>query len=320
MKCKKVLKILCFILVLILLNILSNIVYKNVVMGGTPVMRTQKQIEKFNYKIDYLIIGDSHPQHGLDTRILKNSFNFSTAAESYILSYYKLKYMLDNNLKDIQSIILNIDLHSFTTRRSNRIPIPFNYYYSKYIDYLEVGKRKRKMLPYLNEYIKGTFFSFMGCWKDIYMAIEGKEKNISLFNGYVPAHSKFLKKDPHRITKVRTRYQFSKTKYFDKDLAFYFEKILDLSDTKGIKILLIKMPISELYYDYVIKYFDPDELYHKIDKIIESRKNIMLLDLQKFFFNKPHFFRDCDHLNELGAHNCTKRVVRFLKKQPLFRY
>jgi hypothetical protein len=315
MKHKKILKILAFFMLLVLVNIISNSIYKNVVMGDTVVMRTQKQFDKFNFKIDYLIIGDSHLQHALDTRILKNSFNLSAAAETYILSYYKLKYILDNNLKDINTIILNIDPHSFTSGRSNRIPSPFNYYYAKFINYLELGKRKNKILPYLREYIKGTFFSFIGSREDIYNAIMRKWKNIPLINGFVPSRRNFSKMDRQRITKGRTHNQFFRNNYFDKDMVFYFEKILDLSAGKGIKVLLIKMPLDHIYYNFVLKYFDPDEWYHKIDSIIKTRKNVMVMDAQKIYFDKPHLFGDCDHLNECGAQNFTKRVINFLKNR-----
>jgi hypothetical protein len=315
MKYKKILKISAFFLLLILVNIISNSIYKNIVMGGTPVMRTHKQFEQFNYQIDYLVLGDSHTKHALDTRILKNSFNLTAAAETYILTYYKLKYILDNKLKNIKTVILNVDPHSFTSGRSNRIPIPFNYYYAKFIDYLELGKRKNKILPYLLEYIKGTFFSFTGSQEDIYDAIRGKWKNIPLINGFVLSRRDFSKMDRQRITKKRTHNQFFKQNYFDKDMVFYFEKILDLTAGKGINVLLIKMPLAHIYYIFVLKYFDTDQWYHKIDSIIEPRKNVMVLDAQKIYFDKPHLFGDCDHLNERGARNFTKRVINFLENR-----
>jgi len=199
MKLKNCLKLFGFILMLLAGGILSNVLYKRVVMGDTPVMRTQNQFEAFDFKIDTLILGDSHPQHALDTRIIKNSFNYTAAAESYILTYYKLKYILDNHLKKIDTIILNIDPHSFTSARSNQFPIPYNYYYVKYVNYLELGKRKNKILPYLYEYIKGTFFSFLGSRRDIYKKIEGKEKKIRLINGYVLAKNDFSKMNREKI-------------------------------------------------------------------------------------------------------------------------
>jgi len=313
MKIRVILKIIAFVLVLLLLDILSNFIYKRFIMADTPEMKTQIQFEQSDYKIKTLILGDSHLQHGIDTRILKHSFNYSVAAETYILTYYKLKYILDNNLKKFDTVILNIDPHSFTSGRSNRLPFPYNYYYVKFVDYLELGKRKNRMMPYLYEYIKGEFFSFVGSRTDIDNKLKGKGKRFPMIKGFVISKQDFSKMDRQKIAKRRARSHFFKQKSFDRDMIFYFERILNLCEESKIKVLLIKMPLSQEYYSQVQKNMGIDKFYLQIDKVIK-KKSIALMDAQKDFLYEPDLFGDCDHLNARGAKILTERVSEFLKR------
>ena len=59
-----------------------------------------------------LIIGDSHPQTAINPKLLNNAENLSQSAEPYLITYFKLKKLLDTN--KINTVILGYSYHNLS--------------------------------------------------------------------------------------------------------------------------------------------------------------------------------------------------------------
>jgi hypothetical protein len=71
--------------------VLAVYVFKKIIVEKTLLMKKEQQFNEYNDTLKYLCLGDSRIQNAVDTRILENCFNFSTANESYIQTYYNVK-------------------------------------------------------------------------------------------------------------------------------------------------------------------------------------------------------------------------------------
>ena len=115
--------------------------------------------------IKYLILGDSHSQRNFDTRILEGAFNFSSVGENFIQSYYKLATILESGEKQVENVIMPLDLHTFSSYRADKFRD--SYYWVDYIDYVELGLAKDELSSFLLLYLKGRIFPIFGWWKRI---------------------------------------------------------------------------------------------------------------------------------------------------------
>jgi ABC-type sugar transport system permease subunit len=66
-----------------------------------------------NKNINVLVLGDSHAKYALDDKILKNTCNLSTDADSYFYSYLKLKELNKKNIQ-IDTLLLSFSQHNIS--------------------------------------------------------------------------------------------------------------------------------------------------------------------------------------------------------------
>ena len=248
-----------------------------------------------------LILGDSHPQYDLDPIIVGNAYNFSSSGENYIQTFYKLNKILEK--KNVGTIILPIDLQSFSSYRSN---IPADFYWTKYVDYIEVGRKKGDFFQYFVKYLQAKYIPYLGDGEEIvrqtYQLIFDKLERSDLMYGYIPQYSNFDEfKNKEELGTKQASFHFYKNNYFDDDLVFYFKKIIDLAAEKNINVILIKFPITKQYYLAAQEFIPIDSYYLNLGKILEGIRNIQIIDYQKIYFDNDNYFEDTDHLNYKGA-------------------
>ena len=90
--------------------------------------------------INFLFMGHSRPLAAVDANALPRSFNYASDGEYNIQTYYKLKYILEKTDKVIGTIVMPAGHGSFQSMKDAYTYR--SYYWSKYVDYLEVGNIK----------------------------------------------------------------------------------------------------------------------------------------------------------------------------------
>src|SRR3989344_8559179 len=112
---------LIFLVVLVIVILMVNLIYTNFIL--TKKTFYHKEIIYREYisnmtekEFDYVFFGDSHAFHAVNPDFIPNSYNYATGAENYIKTYYKLRKMIYQDNVDIDYIVLEIDLHTFSTR------------------------------------------------------------------------------------------------------------------------------------------------------------------------------------------------------------
>lgn len=121
--------------------------------------RADAQFRDFDGDLRVLVLGDSHARYGLDPQVLGNAFNFATADEGYMNSYYKLRHILTHDRREIEIVILAIGLHSFEPSRADTT---FVSYWSRYIDFIEWGERTGNVKSGIVRAVRGALFPYLG--------------------------------------------------------------------------------------------------------------------------------------------------------------
>ena len=98
-----IIKSLCFALLLFLFFSINTVI--NVLIFS----KQKPSLGSFNV----LIAGDSHPLRSLNPELFKNAVNISQRGEPYVLTYWKLKKVLNNYLPD--TLILGYSTHNLSS-------------------------------------------------------------------------------------------------------------------------------------------------------------------------------------------------------------
>jgi hypothetical protein len=301
---------LLFLLIFSLINYGFIYIFKKERLKNSRTGTIDHQFHEVEKKINVLAMGDSHVATGFDPRVFKNAFNFSLYGENYIYNYYKLKYILQRN-PQVRVVILPIDLHSFSSWRADRFL--FDFYWVKYLNYWEVGWYKKEVLKFLSKYINGKFFPYKGEFETVFHLPPQMERNRKvplpkIFQGFILKTENFHQNRNERA-RQRVSLHFYKHYHLDDELVHYFKKIIVLCSQKKRILVLVKFPVSKIYFQYASKKIPVDIIYKKVQSIIQPYRNVRVLDYQKLFFeNDGIYFDDPDHLNQKGAKVLSEKI------------
>lgn len=317
MKRDFIIRIVLFLLALIVVNTVLDQLYKRFVVHNLLNNTKDEQFDAYTDTLKYLSLGNSH--NCVNTYILENSFNYGSPGENYIQSYYKLKSILGKSGKRPENVILFADISSFGPKTADRLE--YNSYWIKYIDYFELAKIKRDR-DILSKWLEGKFFSFAGNYKDIQLTFIYAIKigKLELHNGYRPHRDfKNFAREQNKIKQARAKANIylSKQDYPDKDIVFYFEKILQLCQDHGINVILIRIPVTREYFEIASDIVPVDEMYEQVQVICDNYPNVThFLDYHGHYFDHPEYFFDPDHLNPRGSDLFTERLKLDLEGVP----
>lgn len=291
-------------------------------MSDSLLNRSYKQLEENISEKKILILGDSHIANGLNTTILKDSFNYASVSETYVQTYYKLKSLLKRDDQNIELVILQFDLHTFFDKYNKDQNL---YFWSRFIDPFEIKTIYNWTWSETIFYkIKTIFFSYVSGLMNISENLQRKgDTGSKLIDGFQPLYKKLNLKRPKEIfLKQRVHQHFLKHgKPIAKVNLSYFFKILDLLQQNNIEVALISMPLSKEYYAYAKNYL----AFKDFKKLLDiTRKNfpnlkqyynyrMSFLDSPEFY-EKDSLFNDYDHLNINGTIKLGKNLCRRLQE------
>lgn len=251
---------------------------------------------KLNKDIENIIIGDSRTQIFQDKKIKKTK-NIALGSESYYYSYYKLKYIINNN-RQIKTVFLGSSYHSFSD------------YFDQYIYESDVISNYFYILPLLDQL--SLFFN-----PETNLCKLIKNSVIKGFNNIFSIEKSYIGKSYiHNTNKevseksIKDRINFvylnkSKVREFSKLNKDYFNKIVNLCKDENINLILLKTPTHSLHNALIPEKFK-----------IEYREIVTINGLKVISFdgllNDCMFLPDGDHINKIGAEILTAKLAKYI--------
>lgn len=258
-------------------------------------------IEKVNLgQYDTLIVGDSGLGASLNPNKLNSTQNICQNSEPYFITYLKLKYIIEKNVK-LDTIIIGFGNHNISNYNEYKLIDEFwknrmfNNYYLLANDIINIKDLKIDYINFFLVYSRNMFL-------------------IPKSNH----HKKFIGEYKELIGQSEsTNYQKVINKvYFHKDYGVselsisYLDSIVDYSNKNNITPILLSSPVPISYYNLIPS--NVKERYHKL-KQRYTEDGIHVFDLTKSQNNSDFFYNE-DHLNSEGSKIFTEEVKRILSK------
>jgi hypothetical protein len=280
-----------------------NHIYISNILSYSILFRGEKHFYSKMPDTKILIAGDSHPRADVFHGIIDNSYIFANSAESIIQTYYHLYYLLEKEKMEIELVILPIDLHSFSSFRSDRFENTG--YYKKYINYFELGIIKEDLLRYLNIRLLGEFLYIggIGNTENVLLVKTGAKQLERIYDGHYAGNDDYaLSTNKKYDAEIRATRHLKGFDVIDDDMVYFFFRTIDLLISNDVKIVLVRYPITTQYFSEAGEFMDIDSYYKKISILMKEKDyDIPLLDYHDLFWDNMHLFNDADHLNNKGA-------------------
>jgi len=312
---KFAIRLIIFLTLLVVVNYVLDRSFKAFSVHNILNRMMDKQFAEYDDTLKYLALGNSH--NCINTHILENSFNYGSPSENFMQSYYKLKYILGKSGKRPENVILQADVSSFGPKISSRFE--YNFYWKKYIDYFELARIKNDR-DILSKWLEGKYFSYAGNYKDIQLSIvyRIRMRNVEMYHGYRPHrdYRNFAEEaDRQKVAWNKANLFLSKEAYLDPAIKVYFEKILQLCQSYGVHVIMVRMPMSKEFNEEEAKIVPVNKLFAEVETIT-SRYPVFegTLDYHLWFIDHPEYFFDPDHLNIKGTDLFTTELVKDLKE------
>ena len=289
--------------------------YREVVMNDGIAERTLRQFREIETPVNTLALGDSHVKWGIQPKILAGSFNFAMPGERYVETFYRLRSLLEQGLP-VQTVVLGADPHVLA-ERPNR-PIALAQYYSWFVDYPAQGWRRGELLPYVTRWLTGRYAPYAGKRANVLRFLATGEVPelpwfawVSMDRGAMRSAGTLTDRTKSARTELaldRLRVHFP-THRTDAEAEDHLRRILELCRERGIRVVLVKFPLSDTYRNALMGYLDLPEFDRSVAKAVVDYENARILDLRDRFRGRAGLFADVDHVNARGA-DIISRIVK----------
>ncbi|MCP4726510.1 MAG: hypothetical protein GY863_15805 [bacterium] len=256
---------------------------------------TLNSFEDVKEETELLFLGDSHFINGIAPgHFDDNSFVLSFGGSNYIKSYYVLKHFLPS-MQNLKAVIIPLDLHSFSSFRSDRVD---DIFFNDFIDFTELSEIKDRTfrsgftITIFHETL-GRYFFFVN-FKNMLL-----RKNKA---GQELAGNNNLFSSEYEQSLLRVRYHLKDSDPLDKDLLLYFNKTIELCKNNDLQLFTLQMPLSSHYIESSKQFISKSELLSNTlgsPELID--RNIINFDCLELYLDRDDYFMpEGDHLNPVG--------------------
>jgi hypothetical protein len=305
------LRLLAFaVLFLVVVNPLLNLLFDRVLMRDTLLRRSFREFSAID-TLDVLVLGDSHSMVGVDARLMPMAYNYSSDGESYLQTWYKASRILGGGGPAVRMLVIPLDLHSFSSFRTERIDDPL--FWSRYVDYTDLVRRLG-LCEGLRMFAESWFFPYAGWLRSSgspFEFVTGARHVQDLSSGFRPTHSQFGDLTPEKMysdARKKAVRHFEGADPMDERLIGCFRDILDLCSGSGVAVAVVSYPVTDLYEECAEGFLERGRLVEAASVIAAAYPDVHLLDYSGLYGDDYLFFSDCDHLNEEGARDFTGRL------------
>ena len=283
--------------------------------------RTVRGFEAQKDQVQILFLGQSDMKDAIIPKLMPyKSYNFSEPGENFVATYFKLKYYIDKT-PGLKIVVLPLNLNSFATAqlewvRGKHFPKYFTYGYITYEDFRElyklmgfkvVLKKMQSLLPFPDSKQLKTF------WQNVGNLVRSKPiERSEIDDGFWKDSGGKVEEESARVA---IPHRFRKKYKFDEGLLTYFEKILILCQSRGIKVVTLAIPVTDYYIKHAEKYVTRAALYEKV--VANPRFSPYIyrhIDYMDRYAEDHTLFKDVIHLNYKGATLFSQRMASELSE------
>lgn len=316
MKRQDFFRVCLFLLIFLLLNRMFSDWFLAWTRESSGYQITVQQFETVQDQVSVVVLGDSHAGWSMMAGEIDGAYNFSSPGESYILTYYKIRYYLERGNFHPQVAIVPIDLHLFSSFRVSKIQSQDPVFWGRYVSYVDYGRETGtsiQMIPIITKAVFGILGGINETVKQL--SSPGQENSDMLIAGYMPVPEDFStlsREEQVEQAKGDAEAHFKKDTYLDGVMLDYFYRLLDLLESHDVQVVFVWYPVTDLYYDFVSEYVPVELHISTIEGLLADRQPVLILDYHDFLSGQYEYFYDSTHLNMAGAPIFTQVLIEDL--------
>lgn len=281
-----------FYLFIVALILTGNFIFNSYQVEHAPMLPEARTV----------VIGDSRMMTGVDPQRLENSRNYAANSESYFISYYKLRYIL-NHSKGIKQIVLGFSYPSlsaymdgiFQNDMATADVLDRVYPIISLDDFgaIPVDKEKYRIACFRNLFVypHTNHTPFLGGFESLPEGINKETIPLIIRRHY------FINDSVNCGTSQINRN--------------YLDSIQKLTEANGIHLIFVNLPVHKEYRDQIPENFV--QFFEQTKREMESKSMVYVLD---FGANscEDELFKDAVHLSNKGAEFYTQKIREALEK------
>lgn len=259
----------------------------------------------------YLVAGHSRLLRGIDTTLWPGVIKVGTPGESFIETYYKLKYVFEKEGKHPEYVLLPFEMGTFKPNDFRR-----SFYWKKYINFFEVGWQKRELPKFLSACIFAYVFPFRDYYyKQIKNQLDhwaGVESSTVKINKQQKTFGNYTLTEQNQIINEDISF-LKQIGMMDQSAPFFVQKTIELCQQYQVQLIYVKCPLTKAYEKELENLaYHQNYQEEKLTALIEQNENTSLIDFGEAFDSQNHYFFDQHHLNETGSRVFTKLLQQKL--------
>jgi hypothetical protein len=304
-------RILLFAILFIGANELIKLYFEEVSVSDHMLVKQEKRFESYKEDLKYLVLGNSRASRAIDTSLLTSSYAYCSGGESNVQTYYKLKYLLETQGDRITNVVLPIGLNSIGLYRPDKNLNSF--YWSKYMDYVELMNSTNNFSTYSSVAIKAKMFPY---FEYPYMKML-KEYGEARIIGADSIYQFGSEEEREELAADLLAHQHRFVQINHAVAVEYISKTIRLVEHHNKQLIYVKYPITN-YYVEASSGYEMDIKQEEIDDIAKTdSSNVLWLDCQNLYSDQPEYFKDVHHLNEKGKKNFTNYLEAYFSKMGI---
>lgn len=277
--------ILGFVLIIVASLYLVDFVYTEIYKRGIPRNKARYSLLLKDQTFDYVFMGSSRVENSIMTTEIeeitkKRAINLGTQGADFDDVYLFLKLLLANN-NTLKNVCIQMDgsyINSIDSQILKSQLIPYITSNSILEDHMKENENDFNKLKYIPFY-KYAKNDYSVGFREVLMTVVQKKSKIDFGDGFVPLHG-FMNRSDKSI--------FPNT---IKENNQSVDKIIKLCNEREINLLFFCAPYCSNLEN------------KKFTKLLEKR--VPNFKDYSTLFKNDSLFRDCSHLNEIGAKKFT---------------
>lgn len=269
-------------------------------------LNRQRAFNSHQEPYDVVLVGDSHALMGVAPEELGNAENLSQIGEAYIVRYYKLRHIVRKNPGKIRTVIMPMDLHSFSPAWGENFNIVSSSRYVDFPDYIwHTGLTSRALTNFVHYHL----FPYADCAQDIYKALpeSRKAKRRDAITRLTRSFAETGATEA-QIEKMMNTHYGEERQWRSQKSLLYFNRIKALCQEENIRVIFVRFPISQRYFEAASKVVPVEEFDVFTQQLVNEWPGAELLDYRSLYFGRDDLFTDLNHLNVEGSTLFSQRL------------
>jgi hypothetical protein len=233
----------------------------------------------------FLFVGDSHVMRSIRKRDIPGAYKLSHYGEGPILTYFRVKHLLEKVKKKPEYIFIQGDITRFS---GNYLKHSENhFFYAKSVDYIQLLDEEIIDTETYLKYRMYRYFPYIEWRRLIKKNRKAKvEKDDSKFEDW-----------PDNIKKLSTEvFVQGRVLTGDCDILFYepafryLVRLIELCQRHGVKVIAIKYPVTDYYLNAVADLCGTDVIRFPKQDSVFRRYDVPIWDFEHIFEKRYDLF------------------------------